>query len=65
MKPLSGDFHRRIIGAREGRESPGEVHRRFGVSRCREAWLWRQYQQSGHCPTQTDRRWPSLAIERA
>jgi transposase len=48
MKPLSEDLRRRIIAAREGGESPGEVHRRFGVSRSSEARLWRQYQQSGH-----------------
>jgi transposase len=49
MKPLSEDLRRRIIAAREGGESPGAVHRRFGVSRSSEARLWRQYQQSGHC----------------
>lgn len=49
MKPLSEDLRRRIIAAREGGESPSEVHRRFGVSRSSEARLWRQYQQSGHC----------------
>jgi transposase len=49
MRPLSEDLRRRIIAAREGGESPGEVYRRFGVSRSSEARLWRQYQKSGHC----------------
>ena len=48
MKPLSEDLRKRMIAAREGGESPGEVHRRFGVSRSSEARLWRQYQKSGH-----------------
>lgn len=49
MRPLSQDLRHRIIAARERGEGPGEVCRRFGVSRKSVERFWKQHRLTGEC----------------
>jgi transposase len=49
MRPLSRDLRQRIIAARERGEGPGEVCRRFGVSRKSVERFWNQHCRTGAC----------------
>ena len=49
MRPLSPDLRQRIVAARERGEGPGEVCKRFGVSRRSVERFWKQHCRTGQC----------------
>ncbi len=49
MKPLSEDLRQRVVCAIESGEKPGEVYRRFGVSRSSVYRFCQAQARTGHC----------------